>query len=200
MIAIFGGVIVFWGLWIEHDGGNSFSNVNDFRRHFWKVKWGWRVLMIGIGAEIVLGLVAAGKDVVAWSVANAKLQDRMITETQRTNFINFLRNAPKGPVRMMVGNLPLETRNYADAIHDMLFDAGYPTPNKIEKQEKHPDFLPNFASETSVAIISHSAFVRPVYGDFIYAAFTNIHINTVRCSFRDTSIDPNGGCYEIRVM
>jgi hypothetical protein len=57
-IAAIGGLVVFLGLWIEHDAnkeekGEYLSNfTEDARRPRLKAKWGFWILMVGIGIEI----------------------------------------------------------------------------------------------------------------------------------------------------
>jgi len=51
-----GGVIVFWGLWqekkYEKESYQSYLNVEDFRACKSKRTRGWRILMIGIAADL----------------------------------------------------------------------------------------------------------------------------------------------------
>jgi hypothetical protein len=54
-------------------------------------------------------------------------QPRRITPKQYTDFIEALRNKPKGPVRVIVGREDSETQTYAAQIRQMLDDAGYST-------------------------------------------------------------------------
>jgi len=70
-----------------------------------------------------------------------RLQPRRITPTQQGAFIEFLKNTPKGAVRMVVRDLPWETQDFADDIYDALIAAGFTVPEKIERNE---NILPVF--------------------------------------------------------
>ena len=63
LLAAAGGIIVFFALWMEHGiEKEQFSNLKDLRRQEWKAKWGWRLLMVGIGLEVVIAAALVLKD------------------------------------------------------------------------------------------------------------------------------------------
>lgn len=62
LAASIGGVIVLVGLWMEKGVEKDSKNIGVFKRRKWMAKWGWRVLMFGIAAEVVLGFALACKD------------------------------------------------------------------------------------------------------------------------------------------
>jgi hypothetical protein len=58
-----GGVLVFWGLWMEGPPDEKpFPNIDAFRRHKAKAKRGWNLLMLGIFVEIIVAVVFAARD------------------------------------------------------------------------------------------------------------------------------------------
>src|SRR5205823_2836291 len=58
-----GGIVVFVGLWMEKRfDKESYRDVADLRACKSLRKWGWRILMFGITAEIGLGFVFAYND------------------------------------------------------------------------------------------------------------------------------------------
>jgi hypothetical protein len=57
-------MFVFWGLWNEKKADKKeYLDVNDFRSQKLKSERGWRILMIGIGIEIVTGAAITGYSV-----------------------------------------------------------------------------------------------------------------------------------------
>lgn len=63
ILAASGGAIVFIALWMEHGKEKEkFSNLKHFRRQLLKAKWGWKLLMIGIGFEVVVAFALAWRD------------------------------------------------------------------------------------------------------------------------------------------
>jgi hypothetical protein len=61
--AAIGGIIVFFGLWIEKSADKKeYSNISDFRSSKAKGKCGWWILMIGISVEVLVGGALAYKD------------------------------------------------------------------------------------------------------------------------------------------
>src|SRR6266702_2279344 len=55
LLAGAGGIVVFWGLWVEKKAVKDwYGNVADLRSSKLKAQRGWTMLMFGIGLEIVL--------------------------------------------------------------------------------------------------------------------------------------------------
>jgi hypothetical protein len=59
MVASIGGMVVFLGLWIEHEADELEKKLHILQVVKLKKKWGWRILMLGIVLEVVLGAVIA---------------------------------------------------------------------------------------------------------------------------------------------
>lgn len=67
VMAALGGIIVFWGLWIEKKADKKwYPNVDDFRSFKREAERGWKILMIGIIVEIVVGVWFAVRD--GWEI------------------------------------------------------------------------------------------------------------------------------------
>lgn len=67
LVAASGGIIVFWGLWLEKRAvKDRYSDVTDFRESKQKAEFGWKVLMVGIAIEIIVGFAFAAKD--GWEI------------------------------------------------------------------------------------------------------------------------------------
>jgi len=85
MLASIGGEIVFLGLWLEKEADEDEIKVHlsnflgDNRLAKLKQKWGWRILMAGILAEVVFGAGLAALDV--WANANHKKHEQTIENT-----------------------------------------------------------------------------------------------------------------------
>lgn len=62
-LAAIGGALVFIGLLLESGiDVEKFKNARDLRWQHAKAKWGWRILMVGIAAEVIIGFALAWKD------------------------------------------------------------------------------------------------------------------------------------------
>lgn len=114
-----GGVLVFWGLWMEGaPDEKELPNIDAFRRHKLKAKRGWNILMIGIFLEIVVAVVFAARD--GWQARqtaidiakndplNLPVSDisaRMVVKLKGTNFIEGSRLNTRFVVRGSLVNL-----------------------------------------------------------------------------------------------
>ena len=74
VIAMVGGFMVFWGLWIEKQADKSaFLNVDDFRSSQLKAKRGWNILMWGIAVETAVAGAFAARD--GWEIRQIKTNE-----------------------------------------------------------------------------------------------------------------------------
>lgn len=65
LIAASGGIVVFWGLWLEKKAvKDDYASIIEYRASKQKAERGWRILMLGIAIEIIVGVVLAARD--AW--------------------------------------------------------------------------------------------------------------------------------------
>lgn len=121
---------------------SDLMQVEEFKKGNWKsmtksktreVFWEY-VLIVGLGIELLALAVSIPEDLKLKGrieelrqkndALEAK-QRRIITPEQHDNFIKILKNSPKSPVKVYVGEEDAETRNYAHQIRTMLDDAGY---------------------------------------------------------------------------
>src|ERR1043166_6570802 len=67
VLAGLGGIVVFWGLWVEKKAvKESYRNVEEFRSSKVKAERGWKILMWGVGLEIFIAMGLAAKD--GWDI------------------------------------------------------------------------------------------------------------------------------------
>ena len=70
VVAASGGIIVFWGLWWEGYGGKEeYRDIVDFRSSKRKAKSGAKILLFGIGVEIIVAVALAAWD--GWEIRQA---------------------------------------------------------------------------------------------------------------------------------
>jgi hypothetical protein len=100
LLASFGGIVVFWGLWLEKKyEKEAYTNVDDFRFCKSKRERGWKILMLGISLEIVIGFAHALEDgieikrIESDTVKNAPLNQpvsdisaKVVVKLEGTNF------------------------------------------------------------------------------------------------------------------
>src|ERR1022692_4525074 len=64
LLAILGGIIVLLGLWMEHKSAKGwYSNLSDFRKQKKKGEYGYKLVMVGIFLETLIGGWFAYQDV-----------------------------------------------------------------------------------------------------------------------------------------
>ena len=98
-----------------------------------------------------------------------KLLPRLISESQRKKFIDFLRFKPKGKFRMMYCTGDNEAFEYSKQISNLLIDAGYRLSGSVD------NFVGGDAA-TGILIVINSIKSLPVYADILVDAFKLIGI------------------------
>jgi len=106
----------------------------------------------------------------------AKLQPRIITDRQITNFIFLTEYLPKFPVRVEVAMPSEETASFAWQVRRMLNKATFPTPNSDTNLPIGVDFLQNaysvpFIQGGTTNIWADAEFVTDRTNDFKYFHF-----------------------------
>jgi hypothetical protein len=103
-----GGVLVFWGLWLEGPPiEDLFLDIEAFRLHKRRAERGWKMLMLGIFIEIVVAVVFAAKD--GWQAR----------QTERQIAANDPRNLPLASLTAYVA-IEYKTNNVETNIWDHL--------------------------------------------------------------------------------
>lgn len=124
--ATIGGILVFVGLAVEKfaDWMNDRYLGGTEKPHQSLETTGWCVLMFGIFVEITVAGWSAND---AWQTRQMAIRNgsRFITGYDRNLFIHYLKNYPKGDVKVIIGMADTETETYANEIRQMLDQAGY---------------------------------------------------------------------------
>jgi hypothetical protein len=114
----------------------------------------------------------------------AKMQPRIITQEQREKFIELLKNAPKGPIRIQYGSANNETWNFIFQLRGMLDDAGYGVGDS-SALVPNPTGSVNHSYSTGIAILAYSMETSPAYLGPIEQAFRGIGITTYAITTKD---------------
>lgn len=114
-------------------------------------------------------LIAAGQES---EKTNQKITGRIITSEQKKEFINYLKDEPKGSFRIQYIAGDAEAFEYSKRISDMLVQAGYHLSGELT------DFVGNEAVE-GISIIINRNETQPRYARAIFFAFRSIGINIV---------------------
>jgi hypothetical protein len=179
--ACIGGILVLIGLWMEGaPDEKEFRDIDAFWRHKSKAKWGWRILIVGILVEIgTAGTLTVREELEMRSTAKQAEElrkgnaDRHISEKQRKDFINVLKNSPKGPVMTGSRHPNSETQAYFYEIVSMLTNAGFP----LESQANYSGNLTQFPAGSSIGIFVDRLNDAPSYTWNLFRAFQSIGLN-----------------------
>ncbi len=101
-----------------------------------------------------------------------KAQDRTITTEQREKVINYLKNAPKGPVMIGARAASRETDQYFSKVANLIRDSGF----TIQSSLSYRDNVLWLNGDDSICIMVDSYEHCPPYSSWIYHAFTNAGI------------------------
>jgi hypothetical protein len=114
----------------------------------------------------------------ASNIVSDKQDDRFAAKTispeKRATFISFLKNYPKGPVRVFTISLDNDTSVYAGQIRSMLDDAGYAEPDHAKAGLYNAAITVDPPAD--VAIVIGSRDKAPPYAAPLQAAFKAIGI------------------------
>ena len=170
LAACFGGGIVLVGLVMETLSEKKwFKNVKTFRQCESIKRYGEWVVIGGILFEVVVAGVFANEE---WHIKTSQ-EVRIITEKEGERFINYLKDKPKGTVRLgVLVNMSSKTKALTDQIYDLLTQAGYPVKNKII--ERFLNDVPSCPPDTTLQIIVHTPSDRPAYADALTNAFSPV--------------------------
>lgn len=162
----------------------------DTRVREWREKWiiyFWRLLLIGLLIELLafsFTVTISAKQIESLENANlglrrqlldlqTKEQVRIFTRRERNDFIAYLQDKPKGPVRMgVLGGFSEKTRIYAGEIQDLLNASGYQV-NGIEVLNP-AHFIPSLPPDTSIGVYVWSPEDKPPYAAAISAALAEV--------------------------
>jgi hypothetical protein len=103
-------------------------------------------------------------------VLQAKLQPRTITVKQREDFINILKNSPKGQIRIGIRHPDKEVSDFTDQVCDMLTNAGF----QIQSVMNYPNNLSKPKGGDTIGFFVTSISDMPPYAKPLILAFNAI--------------------------
>ena len=134
------------------------------------------ILKIAFGALLVIGLLLEIREAVVQDATVLELRSkqelRIVSEAERAKIIAFLKDKPKGPVRIATMNpVPEKVRVYTEQIYGLLLDAGYTVPKKMER---FIDFIPDFLPDTSIGLFVWNPNIAPPQTEPLRKALSGI--------------------------
>jgi hypothetical protein len=173
--AMAGGVIIILGLGVERVAewmNDTF--LGEYKVHKGLADSGLAIVVFGLIWEIAVAGWSAND---AWQTrqiainAEAKQNVRIITKDERKKFIDFLKNKPKGPVRLgfRYADVSPKLEAYEGQIASLLDEAHY-----THTTECFRTFLPQVPPDCSICLFIKNYNSRPPYADALVVAFTNV--------------------------